>query len=229
MAVLEVGERADDQQPLVVGGVGVGVELGPVRVAFPGVRVEQHDRGVVLERERGDAQLGDPGVVPRDAPVLETEGGDEVEAGDVGEGHRAGREPVVAVPLGGVDRLAEDVAGHRERGQVDAQARGRGVVRGGEPVVREGQQAAERVGRVAALAGERIEHRLERPAHPAVQAARQLADGVADLPDRTGQVVQRLRAGRQGHPEHQRRSESDPGPPAHVVPHVHALVSPSSP
>ena len=43
----------------------------------------------------------------------------DVEAGDPGDDHRAGAEPVGAVPVAGVDRLADAVARHGEQVQVD--------------------------------------------------------------------------------------------------------------
>ena len=84
------------------------------------------------------------------APVF-VERGRRVEAGHLGDDLLAGAEAVVAVPLVGADRVAGDVARHRERVQVEAPAGVGGRVGDREVVVRPRLQADGRVERVAPL------------------------------------------------------------------------------
>ena len=113
----EVLRRADDERA-AVGGIGLRVELREERPPLTGVGVEQDDRLVLAQR------CADVGDRCRAAAL-------EIEARDVGDDHRSGAEPVVAVPLGGVDVDSGGVGGHRGRIEVHAPpGRGRAV---GEP------------------------------------------------------------------------------------------------
>ena len=120
----------------------VGVELGPDRLALAGRRVDDDDRlrGVGVAREVG--------VRDRHRSGRRRRG---VEAGDLGDDHRAGAEAVVAVELVGLDRHARAVPRHRQEVEVDPPAGVRGRVGDGEAVVGERIEADGRVQPVAAV------------------------------------------------------------------------------
>ena len=98
VSLVEVDRRSDDQRlPLGVGHVGV--ELGPERYPDAAVGIEQHHRGVILQRRR---HIGHR----RQAAGL------GIEAWHHREHGRARAEPVQPVPLGRVDRNAGRIGRH---------------------------------------------------------------------------------------------------------------------
>ncbi len=140
-ALVEVDGRADDQ--VHVRGIGgIRVHLGPDQMAAAGVRVQHHDGliGVVRALDVGDRHGA--GAVER---------GLRVEAGHLGRDLLAGAEAVVAVPLLRLNRVARDVARHRQGVQVQAPARVGGGIGDREEVVRPRLQADGRVERVTSL------------------------------------------------------------------------------
>ena len=153
------------------GTVDVLVDLAPDRYPPAGLRVQHDDarvdRRVVVHpevRDRRDARRGDVLVLGQ--------------PGDDGEDLRAGTEPVAAVPLLGLHRLALGVARHRQRVEIEAPTGRAGRVRLREPVVRIGQQAlgavdrvtAGRVGGIGAVTGP-VVRRRRRPVVLTVVAA----------------------------------------------------------
>ena len=149
----EVDGRTHDQDALVITGVDVGVELDQNGHRSPVVAstmmigawgqvpvdVRQMIAGVVQPTHlRPGHRVCPPRAV-------------QVQVRDEGHDRTPRREPVLTVPLGRVDRLPRDVAGHLDGQEVDPEAGvGAGVGTGGlEPVAGERKQAVSPVDRVA--------------------------------------------------------------------------------
>ena len=111
-------------------------------MAAAGVRVQHHDGliGVVSALDVGDRH----GAGAVNAACVS-------EAGHLGRDLLAGAEAVVAVPLLRLDRVARDVARHRQEVQVQAPAGVGGGIGDREVVVRPRLQADRRVERVTSL------------------------------------------------------------------------------
>jgi hypothetical protein len=204
----EVHGGPQDQRLPVGGHVPVGVQLRPERVTLPGRRVDDHDRcvGTLVQVDVRDvvavvevAGLVDPGVADR--PVGGAPGLVQVQLRHVGQDRRTGGEPVVAVPLGRLDGLADAAAGaarqvhpvprHRHRVELDPQPRVGVRVGDGERVVGERQQAQRRVQRVTPV---RVE-----------EAPRQRLRRRRPLPGRhPGEPDERRQRGDQHDPRHGR-------------------------
>jgi hypothetical protein len=97
--LLEVDRRAQDQGAVGV-GCRVGIELRPEGMALPRLGVDHGHVGGEIDRAR---DVGDRRRVRLG----------EIDTGDVSQHHGPGAEPVVAIPLRGIDGLAEDRPGHR--------------------------------------------------------------------------------------------------------------------
>src|SRR3546814_15539672 len=104
MTLEQVAGRTYDQGATRGRRGRVLVELAEEGVALTGGGVDQHDRRIRFEGER---EVGDL-VSVASGLVIQPPGRRGVEARHVGEQHRAGREPVVAVPLRRVDRRSEE-------------------------------------------------------------------------------------------------------------------------
>ena len=149
--------------------VGVGVELGPDRVALAGARVD-HTTGERLRRLRARSAERRQLAAPQRPPALSR-------PGHLDDEHRARAEAVGAVHVGRVDRHAVLVARHRAPGRLSRRPVSRALVALGKRVVRPRVEADGRIGEVAALgrlgalrlaaAGmSRCSEQRERPASP---------------------------------------------------------------
>ena len=141
LALAEVAGRPDDEHAVRL-DLRVGVDLRPDGVPPAGAGVDHHHRGA-------------PGQAPGDVAYRRQPAGagrlHGLEAGNLGEQHRARAEPVGAVHVDGVDVHAVRVRRHGPAHQRESPAGGRGGVALGVVVVRPGIQADRRVGEVTPL------------------------------------------------------------------------------
>ena len=142
-ALAQVLRRVDLQQPVGV-GLRVRVELDPDELALARAGVEDQHRRAPRAVARQVAQADG---------VRALQGRGRVQAGDLRQDHRAGREAVERVERRGVDRHAGAVARHLAGLQVDAAPGVRVAVGAREGVVGERQQAGGVVETVTAGAG----------------------------------------------------------------------------
>ena len=155
MSFGKVDRRTQEEDPLVGCGPRVHVELGPEWPALSRRRVDHQDRRV---RFQVPADVGD--LVPRVVRPADARSGHalraprpmQVEPRHEGQDLGPRREPVVAIPLGRVDRLTDDAARHLGQLEIDALPRRRGWVGACEVVVGERQQAERLIGLVARAA-----------------------------------------------------------------------------
>ena len=140
-ALAEVPGRPDDEHAVGL-GLRVGVDLRPDRVAPAGARVDHHHGrppGQAARHVADRRQPAGPG------------GLDAVQAGHLGQQHRAGAEAVGPVHVGGIDVHAVLVGRHGASPESEATAGGRVAVALGEEVVGPGIETDRRVREVAAL------------------------------------------------------------------------------
>ncbi len=114
----------------------IRIDLRPEEVMGEGVRVDEHDRRVTVERTR---DVGD----------RHRAGHAEIDPRHPEHDRRARAEAVAAVVVGGIDRLLRGVPRHRRQGEVHPPPGARRRVCLGEVVVRERMEAHARIEEVA--------------------------------------------------------------------------------